>query len=412
VSGRPLRIAPPVLAVTALWLAFVAARAASFGGDPSAFVVAGDGVTDVTHAPANLGVHRGIDGYDGQAYYRLGRSPLTDQVSDHGIAFSRPAYWQTRIGYPALVWALSLGGSEALVPTMLVLVNLLAVVVIAVLAARLARDRGHTPWLAVAPALWAGLVIGVAEDLTEPLAAALLLGALVALRTGRWAWAAGLLTAAALTRETSLLVAGAVLAVALLPPLRRVAGSAESGPTPPWWVGAAPIGVYLGWRSWVRARWEGAVADAPGDNILGVPVAGLVRYLRAAAADPAAQAGNLALLGLMLLALTLVVGGLVRRDSGLPHERLALAAYLLLLTCLPVWDRSQAYLRWGGEPVLLGWVVLLGRPTAHLRALAVTVVALWLAAALATYRYPGTSTWQPATTSSHLTTDPEGPCPC
>lgn len=406
-------VAAPVLVVAALWLAFVAVRAAGFGWDPSAFVVAGDGVTDVAEAPANLGVHRGIDGYDGQAYYRLARSPLTDEVRDHGIGFTRPAYWQTRIGYPALVWVLSLGGREALVPTMLVLVNLVAVLVIAVLAARLARDRGRTPWLALVPALWAGYVVGVAEDLTEPLAGALVLGALVALRGRRWAWAAGLLTAAALTRETSLLVAGAVLAVALLPSVRRLAGSAEEGAVvPPWWVGAAPVAGYLGWRSWVRSRWEDAVPDAPGDNILGAPFAGLARYLVDTAGDPAGHATNLALLGLMLLALGLVVGGLVTRDSGLPHERVALAAYLLLLVCLPVWDRSQAYLRWGCEPVLLGWVVLLGRPTAHLRALAVTVVALWLAAALATHRYPGTAGWQPAAAIAAPTSNAEGPSPC
>lgn len=399
VTGVPQRttvraVGPVVAAAAALYIAFALARLAAFGWDPSAFVVAGDGITDVAHAPEHLGVNAGTDGYDGQAYYRLARSPLTDEGDDHGIAFTRPAYWQTRIGYPATAWVVSLGGQEALVPAALLLVNLAAVAAVACLAALLARSHDRSPWWALVPALWAGYLVGVAEDLTEPLAGALLLAALLALRRERWGAATTALTAAALTRETSLVLALALVGVALVPWLRRLAGGTADRTPAPWWTGAVPIVLYGAWRTWVRQRWPDPAPDAPGDNPLGAPFVELGRYLAHAAGDLAAEADNLVLLAPTLVAVALVAAGLATRDGGLPHERLALAAYLVVLACLPVWDRSQAYLRWCCEPVTLGWIVLLGQPAAHgRRALVGAVAALWLLTAVATYDYPDPDRW-------------------
>ena len=412
----------------AAYAGFAAARLAAFDGDPSAFLVPGDGVLDPASAPDNLGVNHGIDGYDGQAYYRLARDPLTRELTDHGITWTRPAYWQTRIGYPLASWLLSLGGREALVPTAMVVVNLLALVAVAGLAARLAREVCGSPWPALVVVLWAGWVIGLAEDLTEPLAGAFLVAALLALRRRRWGWAALALTAAALTRETSLVLAVAVSVVAAVGavaallrrsgrsyPPRRGLFPAEAGEIPPLRVGAAPLVAYAAWRLVVRARWADVAPDAPGDNILGWPFVGLLRYLGTALSSPVEHAGNLLPLALTLAALGLVVSGLASayltfrhatrpdpvpegqvRDGARPHEWLALAAYLAVLVCLPVWDRGQAYLRWCCEPVLLGWLLLLAHPR-RLRAMALVVTALWLVSAVATYDYPGTAGWVPAT---------------
>ncbi len=402
-------VAPVVAVAAALYLAFVLARLAAFGWDPSVFVVAGDGITDVREAPAGLGVHTGVDGYDGQAYYRLARDPLTTEVSDHGIGFTRPAYWQTRIGYPATVWVLSAGGREALVPLVMLGVNLLAVVAIAAGTARLARDRGLSPWLALVPTLWAGYLVGVAQDLTEPLAGALLVGALLAFRHRRWALATAALTAAALTRETSLVLAVAVLAVALIPGLRRLLTTDEHEQQPvPWWAGAVPIAVYAGWRTWVRARWADVVPEPPADNPLGAPFVALARYLADAVAHPVEHADNLVLLVPALVAVGVLVAGLVAGGGGHPHERLALAAYLVLLACLPVWDRGQAYLRWCCEPVLLGWLVLLAGPRARLRLLGAAVALLWIAASVSTHRYPDPDHWLPAAAGDPSPARPTG----
>lgn len=380
---RHAGVAAVVAVVVAAYLAFAGARLAVFDGEPSGFISAGDGTTDVAAAPGSLVVTPGTDGYDGQAYYRLARDPLTDEVTAAGITFTRPAYWQTRIGYPAAAWVVSAGGQTSLVPGALLLLNLLAVMVLALLAVRLARALGRSPWWGAVPALWAGYVVGVGQDLTEPLAGALLMGALSAIRAGRFRAATLALTAAALTRETTLMLAVAVVLASAL--------SLRSGPrhlAPPWWVGAVPVGVYAGWRTWVRARWSGDAPDPPSDNPLELPVTALWDYLGHAVTHLGAEWPNVALLMMTLAALLLAASGLRHREAPLP-ERLALAGYLLLLLCLPVWDRGQAYLRWGCEPMLLGWLLLIGRRRDRaLAALAVLSVVIWLVTATQSVGYP------------------------
>lgn len=325
------------------------------------------------------------DGYDGLAYRRLALDPLTLALTDHGTTFTRPAYWQARIGYPGASWALSLGRDD-LVPAALVLVNLLAVSGTALLAAHLARGLDRSPWWGAVPALWAGFLVGFGQDLTEPLAGVLLLSALALLRSRRHVLAALVLTATALTRETTLVVAVAVVLVGVLP--RRTSG-------PPTWVGAVPLATYAAWRAWVRDRWSGVLPDPPSDNPLGAPLVELARYLGSAALHPVAEAPRL-----LLLVPTLAVVGLVAigvRVEGPRHERLALAAYVLVLASLPVWDRGQAYLRWGCEPVLLGWLLLVGsvRPYAvrARRALVPLVVVVWLVTASQSVAYPHGGGW-------------------
>lgn len=325
------------------------------------------------------------DGYDGLAYYRLALDPLTLAVDDHGIAFTRPAYWQTRIGYPLTAWILSVGGRAGLVAGAMVLVNLLAITGIALLGSRLAVRLGRSAWWGAVPAMWAGFLVGLGQDLTEPLAGLLLLAALTSMRSGRHALAALGLTAAALTRETTLVVAVAVLLGAVVAP--RSSRSAS----PRWWVGAVPLVVYAGWRAWVRTRWSDLVPDPPSDNPLGVPGVALARYLGSALGHPVAELPHLVLLLPTLLALVLAATSL--RGPGPRHERLALAGHLLLLASLPVWDRGQAYLRWGCEPVLLGWLLLVGARTRGrsgrpLRVLRPVVVLVWVVAATQSLAHP------------------------
>lgn len=400
-TGRRTPVLAVVAAVAVAYLAFVGARLAAFDGDASGFVTAGSLTTEVASAPDSLRVTPGTEGYDGQAYYRLARDPFTDQVTADGISFTRPAYWQTRIGYPAAAWLASAAGRAPLVPGALLLVNLLAVVAIALLAARLAGALGRSPWWGAVPACWAGYVVGVGQDLTEPLAGALLIGTLAGLRARRFVTAATALTAAALTRETTLVVAVAVLVAAL-----AAVPSGARRPAPPWWVGAVPLVGYAGWRTLVRARWSGLVPDPPSDNPLRLPVAALADYLGSAPGHLETAWPNLVLLVPTLAALGLAASA-VRRREGPLHERIALAGYLVVLLCLPVWDRGQAYLRWGCEPMLLGWLLLLGRrapalPDPHARdetravrrsdsalpALALLSALLWLVTATQSLGYP------------------------
>lgn len=391
-----------VAVVVAAYLAFAGARLLVLDGDPSGFVTAGDATTDTGSAPGGLLVTPGTEGYDGQAYYRLALDPLTHDVTSVGITFTRPAYWQARIGYPVAAWLVSGGGQAPLVPGALLVVNLLAVAALALLGARLAHGLGRSPWWGAVPACWAGYVVGVGQDLTEPLAGALLLGALSAIRAGRPVAAALALTAAALTRETTLVVALAVVLAAAATGTARPAPGAVRASVP-WWVGAAPLAVYAGWRTWVRGRWSDLVPDPPSDNPLRPPLVALVDHLGHAVTHLGAQWPNLVLLVPTLAALALAAAGLRRREAPL-HERLALVGYLVLLLCLPVWDRGQAYLRWGCEPMLLGWLLLLGHrpvreresppPERALPAMAALTVVLWALTATQSVGYPLTDgTW-------------------
>ena len=288
----------------------------------------------------------------------------------------------------------SAGGQPALVPGALLLVNLLAVVAIAFLAARLARGLGRSPWWGAVPALWAGYVVGVGQDLTEPLAGALLLAALCAMRAGRFVPAAVALTAAALTRETTLVLAVAVLLASLVTARgspSRAAAVVGRRRTP----GRLRRLAHLGARTLVGRGSRPAFRQPAGTSGLE-----LVRLPRATPPPTSAASGRTSSCWCRRS----------RRSSSRPlpcgtatgrlHERLALAGYLVLLLCLPVWDRGQAYLRWGCEPILLGWLLLvLRRPAVRPRvvpAVAGLVAVAWLAAVAVTYDHPGPEHWVPA----------------
>ena len=392
-GGRGLAGGPGAVGLVALvaLLAVVGLRLAAHDGDPSIFVLAGDGVTDPAAAPGNLHVEPGIRGYDGQAFYRFARDPLTrDRVAD-GIPLLRPAYRHQRIGYPLLAWAASGGGRESAVPTALVAVNVLAGAALAAVAAALARDAGRSPWWGLVPAGWAGFLVALSLDLSEVLAAALLLGALLALRRSRWAPATALLVAAALTRETTLLVPLALLAAALLARLplrtgdqisRQEAGSdrqLERGV--PVVVGVVPLVAYGAWRLALRGWW-GPTPAAAGDvdAAVGVPFVGLARRL----GDLGALDGTgLLQLALALAGVALAATALGDRGAGRPHERLALAGALVLVAATTKWDLDVTFLRWTGDAVALGWLVALDAGTARLRRLAVVTAPLWAITALA-----------------------------
>ena len=378
------------LVALAVLSAFVGLRLALHDGDVSVFVLAGDEVTDPAAAPANLHVEPGVRGYDGQAFYRLARNPLTAERTEFGIGFARPEYRHQRIAYPAAAWLLAAGGREPLVPTALVVVNLLAGAAIAALAARIALDAGRSPWLGLIPAGWAGYLIALSLDLSEVLAGALLLAALLALRRERWGWAAASLVALGFTRETGLLLVAALLAVQAWDLLQRWRRDGER----PWavrrpagvprWVGVVPIVAYGAWRLALHAWWVGTPPTEPSSDFLTVPFVRLGQRLVELLGDPAALSDPGALGLLVTVAVVAVAAfGLAQRDAGRPWERLALLAFLLLFAASPVWDLDVTYLRWANDTVTVGWVLALAASRERVRTFAsLTAVAFALTAAV------------------------------
>lgn len=182
-------------------LAYIALTLARHDGDPRAFAV-------ICPEPAQIA--SGHCGYDGQFAYAIAVDPIGGaQLMDV------PAYRYQRILYPMLARAIGLGQADAIAWSLIGL-NLLALIAGVAILETILTAAGASRWYALAYGLFAGTLMPVRLDLTEPLAYALALGGALAAMRERY-WLSGLLLAlAALTKETTLLfAAGVVLGVGI-----------------------------------------------------------------------------------------------------------------------------------------------------------------------------------------------------
>ena len=176
---------------------YVTVIVAAAGGDPLALVTLGTRFSE--------GDPNGTEGYDGQFDYYIARDPL------HGWQqCDVPAYRYQRILYPLLSRVLALG-QEPLLPYSLLLVG------VAALAAGtwfteliLARYR-MSRWYALTYGLYAGQLMSVRLSVNEPLAHALIQGAILLAERDRWRWSVLLFALAALAKETALVFVGGYL---------------------------------------------------------------------------------------------------------------------------------------------------------------------------------------------------------
>jgi hypothetical protein len=160
----------------------------------------------ISHVPST--------GYDGQFYYRFSFNPFNWSPTAYGITVDHN-YRYTRIGYSLVAYVISLGGHGRLLPTVLVVVNLVCVGIMGYLGARFARESGrHALWGLLFVAYF-GLTISVGRDTSEPLADACLLGGLLAYRHSRYIVAALLVAYGVFTNEPILVISVAIALVRL-----------------------------------------------------------------------------------------------------------------------------------------------------------------------------------------------------
>ena len=160
----------------------------------------------ISHVPST--------GYDGQFYYRFAFNPFNWNPSAYGITVDHN-YRYTRIGYSLVAYIISLGGHGRLLPTVLVLVNLVCVGLMGYLGARFATESGrHALWGLLFVAYF-GLAISVGRDTSEPLADACMLGGLLAYRHSRFVLAALLVAYGVFTNEPILVLSVAIAIVRL-----------------------------------------------------------------------------------------------------------------------------------------------------------------------------------------------------
>lgn len=158
----------PALATLAALLVLVTIVIFSEAGDPLALARLG--------TQYSLGDPNGTQGYDGQFVFYIARNPHPAEVAPH---LDVPAYRYQRILMPLLARLAALGNTD-LLPWALIGLGILSQAVGTFLVAELLHGWGASRWYALVYGLWVGFALAVRLDLPEPLAFALVVGALLA----------------------------------------------------------------------------------------------------------------------------------------------------------------------------------------------------------------------------------------
>lgn len=383
----PDRPALPAIITGLLALLFAATLLVRSDGDPSRLVHAAPPWTDPHAAPGSLTVQTADRGFDGQFFYRLAVSPLSKNRSVAGVRFDLPALRNARWLYGAMGWASS-GGDRDLVPWSLLTINVAAATAVGALCGALARDGGrHAVW-GLLLALYPGFAYSLSLDTSELVAAMFLLAALLALRRGRWAFAAGAFTLAVLTRDTTVVVpAGVALAGAWTwaraqvgrPARPRVA---DGGPLV---AGLVPLAAFGAWQLLQRARFGALPITSSGDNNLSAPLRGLVHELRRSL-PPASGTAAFRLASIAVLLSVVAAAALCLRRSAVPlGEKVAWVASVLVVVLLNgyLWSGATAFMRAATEAYLLSALVVLGGSVRVSVLSALPVGGLWVVTASA-----------------------------
>lgn len=405
----PDRIWVPAAAGALLALLFAGALLLQAGGDASLLVHAGapcttraaapplracdatidaddlDGDIVTEGAPGSLTVQGADDAFDGQFFYRIGVAPWSDDARVAGVQNDLPALRNARWGYGALAWAVSFGDRD-LVPWSLLVVNVAAVAAIGAIGGALARTAAqHAAW-GLAFVVWPGFAYSLSLDTSELVAMAFALGGLLALRRRRQVPAAVLLTAAVLTRDTTLVIALGVLASGMwsLRPNSeyRVGGRAAVR------AGSWPVVAFVVWQEIQRARFGEFPLTSSGDNNLAAPLAGLLDQLQASL-PPGGGDEAFRLLNIVLLVGLLVAAGWAARADErqrLGPEQVAwLGAVAVVVLLNPyLWSGATAFMRAATEAGVLSVLLLLR--AGRMRLLSVAAIGLggmWLLTAAA-----------------------------
>jgi len=365
-SDRPI-VPGSIALLTAL--AFVLARWQTWAkGDITRFILVGRHFATPSQLPPGVAVAPTY-GYDGQFFYRLALNPVNFSHIAYGIRVDQP-YRYMRIGYPWLTWLVSFG-QHVLVPVMLVVINIVAIGAIGYLGGMFARQGGRHALAGLVLPAYFGLLTSLSRDTAEPLAAACLLGGLLAIRARRPVLAGLLLAYGALTRESVMVAVAAVAIVDFIGVIRR-RRSVRPGRDDLAW--ALPTAAFVAWQVVVKAavgRFP-LLVDANGNT--GSP---FITPLKAVEHNLTHvnlhhfEQYDLWFTELAILILLAVAALLSVRSTNAPvHERLALVLYMIEICVVSpsTWYSLDADLRSFIEVYLLAAIILLGTPWRRLRA--------------------------------------------
>ena len=347
---------PAVLAVAALAyliIGYSAGRPAGEAGNPEVFIHAGQAWLAPDLLPAGAYTETST-GYDGQFFFYIaqdllldGRAASRDQgQSDH---IDDVPYRYQRILLPALGWVLSTGGDPDALVWALPLINLLAVLGATLVLARVLVRHGRWPWVALGFTLSLGVVVGVVNDLSDPLAASLFVVGVAWWLDGRtWAPVAAL-AGCLLARELYALPVAVIVAAELLRRRRDAL---------PWLVPFAVLGL---WQLYLRIALT-ASPTAGVNKPSPVPLRGAVQKAREVLREDLLGAAHweLACVGVLLAVWVAFAAAGARSLGELLRERraedaarprvfplVALASVLLLpFLTLELWRNVPSYSRY------------------------------------------------------------------
>ena len=344
----------------------------------SQFILLGHPSTNPAYAPHGVVVLPG-PGYDGQFYYRLAMAPWNFSNHAFGITIDSPIRIQ-RIGYPVLAW-LGSAGTHQLVPYSLVVANLLALGALGWLSGRWAQQLGRHALWGLLPATFFGFVYTLSRDLTEILAAACLVGALVAIRSDRFVLAGITLSAAVLTRETVLLFIASYGALRCLSLLRR---RDQVGKKDAVWV--TPLLVFGIWQVVVRLDVGGWPITSDKSSNFDVPFRGIVDMLPVLRHASTNTIALMTISGIALVLMAISALAVLRQTNATDAECLAfILAFLVVLSLSAnVWNGDPLEFRTFSDLWIYGTGILIGsRRTTLLALTAVSggfctgAIALW-----------------------------------
>jgi hypothetical protein len=340
-ARRILEVLLPVLVVGSVLAVAIGVHLHDYRGNLTGFVQFGSYFAKATRPPHGAVVLSGPSryGYDGQFYYAFARDPLL--LHDSSLrSFDGEAFRTWRVAYPAVAFVLA-GGQQHALPASLLAVNVVVVLALTAALAVYARRRGWSPLWAIAVGLLPGFLLATLRDLTDPLAAASVIGGLLAWNSRRRVLAASLLTVAVLGREVMIL---AVLAVALDAGVRAwrargVEGTAWRTLRDAWPVVVVPTAAFICWQVYVAVRY-GAVLQGAGTT---KPFVTFIYGIRDASRLSSSSSGawDIAYELLILAATAAAVLSLRRRSSALSIGAVLLALSVAIGRFSPIWGDTR-----------------------------------------------------------------------
>jgi len=268
------------------------------GMDPTTFLTLGDDAPVQTeYARRLLGdvATRPNFGHDGKFFFAQANDPLYLQPERHAVVLDRPFYRGHRMLFPMIAGGFGLFPPGVIVWSMLV-TNLLAMGVGALLAARLAIRWGASPWLGLAVPLNIGLILELEIDGAGVVAYACCVGAVYALVTDR-AWAAALLFAgAALARESMLAFAVGVFVLHWLEHRTFL-----------WRIVSVPLLAMAVWHVYLRFRLAGVSGVGQRLENFAAPFVGIWQAIRLWAKDPGDLFTGMAILVILVVFTVLAI---------------------------------------------------------------------------------------------------------